>query len=81
MKLLGLIKKVCNSFVHVVVDDVAGNLLESLPNAVWIRGDDFPSLPKYIEVSDYRYSELEEVGFNIANKRFRDTLMNELLDH
>ena len=80
MKLLGLIKKICNGSTRVVVDDVVGNLLESLFNAVWIRGDDFPSLPKYIEALDHRYSVLEEVGFNVTNKRFRDILMNELLD-
>ena len=79
MKLLGLMKKVCNGSAHVVVDDVVGNLLESLFNAIWIRIYDFLSLPKYMEASDHRYSVLEEVGFNITNKRFRDTLITKLL--
>ena len=80
MKLLRLIKKICNGSMHIVVDDVVENLLESLFNAVRIREDDFTSLPKYMEALDHRYLVLEEVGFNITNKRFRDILMNELLD-
>ena len=48
MKLLDLVKKICNGSTYVIVDDVVGNLIESLYNVMLIRGDDFNSLPRYL---------------------------------
>ena len=46
IKLLDLVRKMCNGSTCVIVDDVIGNLIESLCNVVLIRGDDFKSLPR-----------------------------------
>ena len=51
MKLYELARKNYNGSTHVVVDDVVGNILEALYNVLLITGDDFQSLPKYLEAS------------------------------
>ena len=80
MQLLGLVRKICNGSTYVVVDDVVGSLIESLHNALLIRGDDFNSLPKYLEVSEHRYAVLDGAGFEIANAKFRDSYMEEQIN-
>ena len=62
------------------MDDVVGNLLETMYDAMLIRGDDYPSLPKYLEASAHRNDVLEEAGFGVANPKFRDAFMRELMD-
>ena len=53
MKLLELVKKICDGSMFVVVDDIVGNLLEAMHNSLLIYRDDFPMLPKYLEASEH----------------------------
>ena len=63
-----------------VVEDVVGNMLESLCNVFLIRGDDYSTLPKYHEAAQHRFEVLEEAGFDMTSPKFRDDCMNELKD-
>ena len=80
MKLLGLVRKICNVSACVIVDDVLGSLIESLFNVLMIRGDDFKSLPKNLEASEHRHDVLDDAGFAIASPKFRDSHMEELVN-
>ena len=70
MKLLGLVQKIMNGSTYVVVDDAVGSLVESLHNVLLIRGDDFDSLPKYLEASEHRHAALDGDGFEVASQSF-----------
>ena len=78
INLHNLVKKICNDSTYVVVDDVVGNMLESLHSVFLIRGDDHTSLPKCLEVSQHRFEVLEESGFNMVSPIFRDACMDDL---
>ena len=78
VKLHNLVRKNCNASTYVIVDDVTGKLLESLCSFILIRGHDFSSLPKHLEVHEYRHEILREAGFEVANPKFRDDLLLEL---
>ena len=54
--------------------------MELMCNALLMRGDDLPSLPKCLEASEHRYGVLEESGFSVTNPKFRDALMREHVD-
>ena len=81
MKLLILIKKICNGSTYAVNEDIVGKFLELLYSALLVRGNDFSSLLKYIEASEHRYCILEEARFGVANPKFRDAQMKELEDY
>ena len=51
MTLHKLVKKICNGSSAVMVNDVLGNILESMYNCMLIRGDDYPTLAKYLEAT------------------------------
>ena len=55
MKLHQLVRKNCNGSTYMVVDDVIGNFLEVMYNVLLIRGDNFKSLPKYLEVANLKF--------------------------
>ena len=80
MKLLGLVQKIMNESTYEVVDDAVGSLVESLHNVLLIRGDDFDSLPKYLEASEYRHAALDGDGFEAASPKFCDACMEELVN-
>ena len=46
MMMRDLIKKICNSYAHVEVDDVSGNAVENMCYLLLLRGDNYPPLPK-----------------------------------
>ena len=77
MKLYQLVRKNCNGSTYVVVDDVVGIFLEAMCNVILIREDDFKSLPKYLEGTAHKMKVLDESGFEVANPKFRDSLMGE----
>ena len=77
IKLHDIVKNVCNSSTHVVVDDVVGNMLESLNNVCIIRGNDFRLLPKCLDSTQHRFEVLEEAVFDMASPKFRDECMDE----
>ena len=80
MKLHELVRKNCNGSTFAVVDDVVCNILEALHNVLLITEDNFQSLPKCLEASEHRFKILVEVGFEVANVKFRDALMLELVN-
>ena len=49
-----LARKICNSLTSVVEEDVLGNLIEYLYSLMMVRGEDYESLPKYLEVLKHR---------------------------
>ena len=71
MKLHHLVKKKCNRSTGVVVEDMLGNLADSLCNMLPIRGNDYAGLPNHLEALDCRSAVLKEALFDIANKRIR----------
>ena len=80
MKLWELVKKCCNGSTCVVVDDVIGNLLETMCNTLLIRGDNFASLPKYLKATEQRHKMLTETGFEVASEKLHDNFMAELVN-
>ena len=70
MRLMGLMKKMCDSSTFVVVDNVVNNLLEAMCNSLLIHGDNFPSLLKCLDASEHQCKVLKEAGFDVANSRF-----------
>lgn len=78
MKLWELVKKSCNGSACAVVDDVIGNLIEAMRNALLVRGDDFSSLPKCLEALEHRHKILTQTGFDVASEKLRDNFMSEL---
>ena len=61
-----------------VIRDILGNWLESLYLVLLIRGNDYNSLSKYLEVSKYRFEVLKEAKFDVASKDLHDRYMEEL---
>ena len=80
MKLLELVKKTCSDSTCVTVDDVAGSILESLRNALLIRGDDCSTFPKCHEATQNRFEALEEDGLGMTSPKFRDTYISGIED-
>lgn len=78
MRLHSLVKKNCNGSTNVVVDDIIGNLVESLYGIILMRGDDYTSFSKYLEALIHKYQVLSEAHFNIAILELRDTYLLEL---
>jgi len=74
-----LIRKICNGSTSVVGEDVLGNLMESLYSFLMIRGDDYDSLPKYLEVLEHRYCIPKESVFDVVTDSLRDAYLDELL--
>ena len=74
-----LIEKTCNGSTSVVREDVIGNLVESLHNYALVRGDDYESLSKHVEVSEQRYEMAKSSGLELANSKVRDRYLEELL--
>ena len=62
-----------------VAEDILGNLMESLYIFLMTKGNDYKSLPKYLNVVEYRYNIPQEYGFNLAIDYLRDDFMVELL--
>ena len=77
LKKAELVKKNCNGSASVVANDVIGNLMESLYNYMLIKGDDYQTLPKYLEATEHRYEVLKETGFSLASESLRDAYMEE----
>ena len=78
MKSFHLTKKVCNGSSGMMVEDVAGNVVEATCNMLFVKGDDCPCLPKQLEVSNEKCEVLEGTFFGIGNIRFRDSYLSEL---
>ena len=76
-----LVKKNYNSSTIVVVDDVVDNFIESLYNYILIKDNDFESLPKYLEASEYWFQILKEIGFSIATDSLRNSYIVEMLSY
>ena len=53
--LLAFIRKIYNGSASVTIEDVIGNVLESLCIFMLIRGEDNGLLANYLEVSDHRF--------------------------
>ena len=64
-----------------LVEDVVGNLVEAMCIMLFLKGDYYPCLPKYLDASDQKYEVLEGTCFGIANIRFRDAYLGELESH
>ena len=75
-----LIHKICNGSTFVVVEDVIGNAVESLYSVILLKGEDFLSLPKYLEATTQKYKCFEQVGCKFATERIRDAYLEELLN-
>ena len=81
IKLYKLVQKNYNGSTSIVVEDVLGNIVESLYNLVLIRRDNYTSLLIYLEVSKYRTEVLEELGFNIVGSELWNKYINKLDNH
>ena len=46
-----LIQKICNGSTCIIVEDVIGNAMECMYAVMLLKGDDFDSLPKYLEAA------------------------------
>ena len=57
------------------------NLVESIYNFILVRGEEYNSLPKYLEAFDYKTEVLAGTRFNLANDQLRDLYMNKLVNH
>ena len=79
-KLLELVKKTWSGSTCVTVDDVVGSVLESLRNALLIRGDDCSTFPKCHEATQNRFEALEEDGLDMTSPKFRDAYISGLED-
>lgn len=73
-----LIKKICNESTIVVAEDVIGATLEALHSFIFVRGNKYTLLLKYLEVLTYRYFILRQLGFDITSEILRNSCMNEL---
>ena len=80
MKLCGLIRKIFNGSTSMIVEDVAGNMVEDLHNFALVRGEEFHSLHKCLESSKNRFELLNQTGFELATEALRDDFMKELLN-
>ena len=65
MKFYQLVKKNYNRSTNIIINNMIGNLLEILHSIVLIRGNNYLSLPKYLEVSKYQYGFLEEAHLEL----------------
>ena len=61
-----------------MVDDVVGNMLESLCNVCLISDDDYSSLPKYVEEAQHLFEVLEAEGFDMTSLKFLNTFMDDI---
>ena len=64
--LYNLIRKVCSGLISVVIEDVVESILEALYNFLLNRGDDYDSLLKYMEASNYKFKVLKAARFTFA---------------
>ena len=74
-----LVLKICNRSTFVVVEDVIGNALESIYLVMLLKGENFPSLSKYLEATIQRYKCFEQAGCEFATDQIRDTYLEALL--
>lgn len=65
MKLHGLTRKICNGSTPIIVDDVSGNMIDTLCNLALIRGEEFDSLHKNLEDSEHRFLLLKQNLFEL----------------
>ena len=63
MVLYQLIKRICDGSTHVIVEDVLGNLADTLHNFSLIQGEEYDTLQKHMEDSQYRFEVLKMAGF------------------
>ena len=54
-----LIRKIYNGSTFVVVEDVIMNAVESLYSVILLKGEDFLSLPQYLEANTQKYKYFE----------------------
>ena len=73
-----LVKKICNWSSYVVVNDVLNNVLEAMHNFMLVKGDEYLSLPKYLEAAKQRFDVLKESDFDMASEGLRDVYMAEM---
>ena len=78
MKLHYLTKKECNGLSGVLVEEVSGNMAETMCSMLFLKGDDHPCFPKCTEALDHKHEVLEGNCFGISNSRFRDAYLSEL---
>ena len=62
------------------MEDVIGNLVETLCSMFFILDEDYSGLPKYLEASNHIHAVLLEELFDITNERLRDGYVDELSD-
>ena len=51
ISLCKLVHKICNESTFVVVENVIRNAVESVYSVILLKGEDFQSLPKYLEAT------------------------------
>jgi len=78
MKLYSLARKISNGSANVVVEDMLGSMLESMYSMMMIRGDEYETLPKYLEATEHRFQVAKECNLDMTNEGLRDAFMNEL---
>ena len=76
-----LIRKICNGSTYVVVEDVIRNAMECMHVVMLLKGDDFDSLPKYLEAAQQKYKCFEQTECEFATEQIRDKYLEELLKH
>ena len=68
-----LVHKIYNGSTFVVVEDVIRNKVECMYSVMLLRGEDYHSLPKYLEAATQKYKCFEQVGYEFITEQIRDT--------
>ena len=74
-----LVKKICNRLTTITGKDVIENFIEALCNIVLIRGDEYNSVPKYLETSKYRFEVLSQIEIDLTLEALYDTYIRDLI--
>ena len=53
--LYSLVQKIYNSLIAVIVEDVLGNLVELIYSFLLVKREDYDSLGKYLEATEYYF--------------------------